>query len=227
MKDPQDHPSSSALVIVPCGRRPCNESHSPCYSAQPDRMKRCLTTCFACWCFTCLASPLFAGSSLESTLSSAGCAFVSAGTDLGRAHAGRYPTLSGPAYGGRLTGSAQDEASATFIANRFSELRLHRSPALPPENRTNPLPQREWKQTASVPTRTITEPSARGIRHAATTPRAPERLSVPAGPRFPFCRHPRPRRLRRLWHRRSVIRHRRLCRPGCSQHDRPLSPRET
>ena len=35
-------------------------------------MKRCLTTCFACGCFTFLASPLFAGSSLESTLSSAG-----------------------------------------------------------------------------------------------------------------------------------------------------------
>ena len=67
-------------------------------------------------------------------------------------------TLSGPVYGGRLTGSAQDEASATFIANRFGELRLHRSPALPPENRTNPLPQREWKQTASVPTRRISEP---------------------------------------------------------------------
>ncbi|HEU4504699.1 MAG TPA: M28 family peptidase [Nitrospira sp.] len=66
-------------------------------------------------------------------------------------------TLSGPAYGGRLTGSAQDEASATFVANRFSELRLHRTPAFPPENQTNPLPQREWKQTSAVPTRTIGE----------------------------------------------------------------------
>src|SRR6188508_3040143 len=66
-----DHPSVR-LVIVHCDRQPCNESHSPCYSAQPDDMKRCLTTCFACGCFTFLASPLFAGSSLESTLSSAG-----------------------------------------------------------------------------------------------------------------------------------------------------------
>jgi hypothetical protein len=66
-------------------------------------------------------------------------------------------TLSGPTYQGRQTGSAQDEASATFVVNRFSELRLQRSPASPPENRTNPLPQREWKQTAPVPVRTITE----------------------------------------------------------------------
>ena len=65
--------------------------------------------------------------------------------------------LSGPAYRGRQTGSAQDESSASFIANRFSELRLHRSSSLPPENLTNPLPQREWKQTAPVPTRTITD----------------------------------------------------------------------
>lgn len=65
--------------------------------------------------------------------------------------------LSGPLYRGRQTGSVQDETSASFIANRFGELRLHRSPALPPENRTNPLPQREWKQSASVPTRTISD----------------------------------------------------------------------
>ena len=65
--------------------------------------------------------------------------------------------LSGPAYRGRQTGSAQDEASASFIANRFSELRLHRALTLPPESLTNPLPQREWKQTALVPTRTITD----------------------------------------------------------------------
>ncbi|HET9607333.1 MAG TPA: hypothetical protein VFO87_09785, partial [Nitrospira sp.] len=122
-------------------------------------MKRCLTTCFACWYFTCLVSPLFAGSSLESTLSSArGLSSALEQISVDRMLAD-IRTLSGPAYGGRLTGSAQDEASATFIANRFSELRLHRSPALPPENRTNPLPQREWKQTASVPTRRISEPS--------------------------------------------------------------------
>jgi Peptidase family M28 len=124
-----------------------------------DRMKRLLKSCFGCWLFTCLASPLFAGPALESTLSDP--AWLS--TALEQISVERMladiRTLSGPAYGGRLTGSPQDEASATFIANRFSELRLNRSPALPPENRTNPLPQREWKQTASVPTRTIAEPS--------------------------------------------------------------------
>jgi len=122
-------------------------------------MKRCLMTCFACGCFTFLASPLFAGSSLESTLSSAGALSSALEQISVERMLADIRTLSGPAYGGRLTGSAQDKASATFIANRFSELRLHRSPALPPENRTNPLPQREWKQTAAVPTRRISEPS--------------------------------------------------------------------
>lgn len=120
-------------------------------------MTRFLTGCLVCCLSACLASPLFAGSSLDSTLSSAG--WIS--TALEHISAERMladiRTLSGPTYKGRLTGSAEDEASATFVANRFSELRLNRSPALPPESRTNPLPQREWKQTASVPTRTIAE----------------------------------------------------------------------
>jgi len=64
-------------------------------------------------------------------------------------------TLSGPTFRGRQTGSAQDAESAEFIAKRFGELRLHRSLASPPQSRTNPLPQREWKQTAPVLTRTI------------------------------------------------------------------------
>jgi Peptidase family M28 len=87
-------------------------------------------------------------------------------------------TLSGPAYRGRQTGSAQDEASASFIANRFSELRLLRSPALPPENRTNPLPQREWKQTTPVPTRTITD----DLLFELTVPE--QRLSLRSGSDF-------------------------------------------
>jgi hypothetical protein len=112
---------------------------------------------FACGLIICLASVVFAGSTLESTISTSG--WLS--TALEQISAERMlediRTLSGPLYGGRLTGSAQDEASATFVANRFSELRLHRAPALPPEVMTNPLPQREWKQTASVPTKTIDE----------------------------------------------------------------------
>ena len=119
-------------------------------------MKRCLTVCFSLSILTCLATPLCA---LEATISAAG----SLSTALEQISVERMLTdiraLSGPAYGGRLTGSAQDEASAMFIADRFGELRLHRSLAAAPDNRTNPLPQREWKQTASVPTRTITEPA--------------------------------------------------------------------
>jgi len=64
-------------------------------------------------------------------------------------------TLSGPTFQGRQTGSAQDATSAEFVANRFSELRLHGSLTSPPQSRSNPLPQVEWKQTAPVPTRTI------------------------------------------------------------------------
>lgn len=63
--------------------------------------------------------------------------------------------LSGPTFRGRQTGTDQDRESATFVADRFSALRLHRSTAPPAESRTNPLPQREWKQTAPVTTRTI------------------------------------------------------------------------
>jgi hypothetical protein len=41
------------------------------------------------------------------------------------------------------------------VADRFSTLRLHRSTASTPESRTNPLPQREWKQTVPVVAKTI------------------------------------------------------------------------
>src|SRR6476646_3813447 len=111
--------------------------------------------CLMCLPFLYPASAVAAGSSVESSLS--GTSGLSAALEqisIERMLAD-IRTLSGPVYGGRLTGSRQDEASATFIANRFSELRLHRSPALPPENRTNPLPQREWKQTAPMSARTI------------------------------------------------------------------------
>jgi hypothetical protein len=63
--------------------------------------------------------------------------------------------LSGPAFNGRQTGTDDDQKSATFVADRFSALRLHRSTASAPESRTNPLPQREWKQTMPVTTATI------------------------------------------------------------------------
>jgi peptidase M28-like protein len=141
-------------------------------------MKIFATSGLACCLLSCLGAPLFASSSVEST--TANIAWLATGleqisTDRMLAD---IRTLSGPAYGGRLTGSAQDEASATFIAHRFSELRLHRTPGLPPENRTNPLPQREWKQTAPVPTRQITGQSLVEL----VTPR--ERLALASGSQF-------------------------------------------
>lgn len=120
-------------------------------------MKCFLTGCLACCLSICLASPLVAASTLDSTTSTSGWLSIALEQISAERMLADIKTLSGPAYGGRLTGSAQDEASATFVANRFSELRLHRTPAFPPENQTNPLPQREWKQTSAVPTRTIGE----------------------------------------------------------------------
>lgn len=63
--------------------------------------------------------------------------------------------LSGPAFLGRQTGTDQDMQSATFVADRFSLLRLQRSPASFLERHTNPLPQREWKQSMPVSVRSI------------------------------------------------------------------------
>ena len=63
--------------------------------------------------------------------------------------------LSSPRFGGRQTGTDQDRESAAFVADRFSALRLHRSTTSAPEGRTNPLPQREWKQTMPVTAATI------------------------------------------------------------------------
>lgn len=114
--------------------------------------------CWSCFCFiACLASSLFAGPPLDSSISTSNSLLAALEQISAERMLADITTLSGPAYRGRQTGSAQDEASASFVANRFSELRLHRSPASPPENRTNPLPQREWKQTAPVPMRTITD----------------------------------------------------------------------
>lgn len=119
-------------------------------------MTRYVTTYVACLLFLGPASAVFAGSSVDSNLSDPGWLSTALEQISVERMLADIRTLSGPAYEGRLTGSPQDEASAAFIVNRFSELRLHRSPALPPENRTNALPQREWKQTAPALARTIT-----------------------------------------------------------------------
>jgi hypothetical protein len=120
-------------------------------------MRRLLTTCAACGLCGFLAASLFAGSSLDSTISTAGWLSTALEQISSERMLADIRTLSGPPYRGRLTGSAEDESSATFVANRFGQLRLNRSPALSPENRTNPLPQREWRQTTSVPARTIAD----------------------------------------------------------------------
>lgn len=120
-------------------------------------MKRLLITCLACGLSGCLTASLFAGAALEPTIPASGwlaTALEQISTDRMLAD---IRTLSGRAYGGRLTGSAYDESSAAFVATRFGELRLHRAPAAPPASETNALPQREWKQTATVPTRTISD----------------------------------------------------------------------
>lgn len=117
-----------------------------------------LIACWSGFCFTaCVASSLFADSTLDSTISTDNWLPSALEQISAERMLADITTLSGPAYQGRQTGSAQDEASASFVTNRFSELRLHRSAAAPPQNRTNPLPQREWKQTMPVPTRTITD----------------------------------------------------------------------
>jgi hypothetical protein len=64
-------------------------------------------------------------------------------------------TLSSPTFLGRQTGTEQDMTSATFFAERFGQLRLHRVPAPRPQSLTNPLPQREWKQAAPTSVRTV------------------------------------------------------------------------
>ena len=120
-------------------------------------MRRLLTTFAVCGLYGVLAASVFAGSSLDSTISPVGWLSTALEQISTERILADIRTLSGPAYEGRLTGSAHDESSATFVANRFGQLRLNRSPAALPENQTNPLPQREWKQTASVPSRKIAD----------------------------------------------------------------------
>jgi Zn-dependent M28 family amino/carboxypeptidase len=67
--------------------------------------------------------------------------------------------LSDPKFGGRQTGTDHDRESAAFVADRFSAFRLHRTTASSSDSRTDPLPQREWKQTTPVTTSTIQDDS--------------------------------------------------------------------
>lgn len=70
---------------------------------------------------------------------------------------GDIQTLSSPLFLGRQTGTEQDSASATFVADRFSTLRLHRASAPFPQETTNPLPGFEWKQAGPVRVTTISD----------------------------------------------------------------------
>ncbi len=87
-------------------------------------------------------------------------------------------TLSSPSFRGRQTGTDQDMESATFVANRFSTLRLHRTLAPVPQDATNPLPRFEWKQT--LPVRVTTLPDHTLLRIGS----AESRASLQAGPEF-------------------------------------------
>jgi peptidase M28-like protein len=149
------------LDIVPCTPAPCNESHALCYSGAPPHILirghvKPLGAClFGILILACLTSSAFADPPLDSSISSGNWLTTALEQISAERMLADITALSGPAFRGRQTGSAQDAESAAFVANRFSELRLHRSPASPPQNQTYPLPQREWKQTAPVPTRTI------------------------------------------------------------------------
>jgi hypothetical protein len=115
-----------------------------------------VSACLFGLCFMACQTPsAFAGSTLDTPLSTGNWLATALEQISAERMLADITTLSGPAYRGRQTGSAQDAESAAFIANRFSELRLHRSLASGPENQTTPLPQREWKQTSPVSTVTI------------------------------------------------------------------------
>jgi peptidase M28-like protein len=118
-------------------------------------MKPVSACLFGIWMLACLTSSAFADPPPDSSFSSDNWLATALEEISAERMLADITALSGPTFRGRQTGSAQDEDSAAFVANRFSELRLHRSLASPPQSQTNPLPQREWKQTAPVPARTI------------------------------------------------------------------------
>ena len=111
---------------------------------------------FLIFCSPCIClSPVFAGSPLDSSISSPDWLPTAIDQISAERMLADIRILSGPALAGRQTGTREDERSASFVTNRFSELRLHRAAAGPGQSLTNPLPQQEWKQTASVPIRRI------------------------------------------------------------------------
>ena len=109
--------------------------------------------CLHCICLT----TAFAGSPLDSSISSSDWLPTALNQISVERMLADISVLSGPTLAGRQTGSLEDERSAAFVTHRFSELRLHRAPATPRQSLTNPLPQQEWKQIHSVPTRKIGE----------------------------------------------------------------------
>ena len=118
-------------------------------------MKPVSACLFGIWMLACVTFSAFADPPPDSSFSSDNWLATALEQISAERMLADITALSGPTFRGRQTGSAQDEDSAAFVSNRFSELRLHRSVASPPQSQTNPLPQREWKQTAPVPIRTI------------------------------------------------------------------------
>ena len=102
-----------------------------------------------------LTRPVFADSGIDAAISAGNWLTTALEQISAERMLEDITTLSGPTFQGRQTGSAQDAASAEFVANRFSELRRRRSLTSPPQSGTNPLPLGEWKQSAPVTTRTI------------------------------------------------------------------------
>ncbi len=113
-------------------------------------------TCFINLCFLSIATvSAFSQSTSESSIPADSWLATALEQISAERMLADIKVLSAPALRGRQTGSPEDAASASFVADRFGELRLHRSSASPLEFRTNPLPQREWKQAGPVPRRTI------------------------------------------------------------------------
>lgn len=121
-----------------------------CPESLCKQMKRITITLTALCALTLFIGPVASESTLDSTISSS--QWITRGLEeiSTKRMMADIRELSGPAFNGRQIGTDNDQQSATFVADRFSALRLHRSIAAPPANQTNPLPLREWKQTVPV-----------------------------------------------------------------------------
>src|SRR5512146_865235 len=100
--------------MVSCHPAPCNESHGLCYSddlphiAVREHMKPCSAIVFGLCVMSCLTPSIFAGSTLDSSLSSGNWLTTALDQISAERMLADVTALSGPTYRGRQTGSAQD-----------------------------------------------------------------------------------------------------------------------